>query len=153
VVAELPQAQGLIDGTAHALQRWQAEQETQEAKAWVEQKMGALLMDHVGEVLSALKRMRPGQTTVREALNQLIGYVERNRTRIRDQEPWHSGLAVGSGAVEGAGKHVMHSRFKGAGMRWKPPGFLNVLAWRIARHNGTFQAFWTSRGLAIQALG
>jgi hypothetical protein len=123
------------------------------AKAWVEQKMGALLMDHVGEVLRALKRMRPWQTTVRDALDQLIGYVERHRTRIRYQEPWHSGLAVGSGAVEGACKHVIQSRFKRAGMRWKQPGFLNVLALRIARLNGTFQAFWTSRGLAIHASG
>jgi hypothetical protein len=98
------------------------------AKAWVDQNMGALLMNRVGEVLSALKRMRPWQKAIHDALAQLIGYVERNRTRIRDQEPWHTGLAVGSGAVEGGCKHVIQSRFKRAGMRWKPPGFLNVLA-------------------------
>jgi hypothetical protein len=121
------------------------------AKAWVEQKMGALLTDRVGEVLSALKRMRPWKKTVRKALAQLIGYVERNRTRIRYQEPWHSGLAVGSGAVEGACKHVIQSRFKRAGMRWKQPGFLNVLVLRIAQLNATLQAFWASRGLVIQA--
>ncbi len=115
--------------------------------------MGALLMDRVGEVLSALKRMQPWQKAVYDALAQLIGYVERNRTRIRDQEPWHSGLAVGSGAVEGACKPVIQSRFKRAGMRWKPPGFLNVLALRIARLNGTFQAFWASRGFAVQDSG
>jgi hypothetical protein len=45
----------------------------------------------------------------------------------------------------------MQRRFTRAGMRWKPPGFLNVLALRIARLHGTFQAFWASRGLAIQA--
>jgi hypothetical protein len=121
------------------------------AMAWVEQKMGALLTDRVGEVLSALKRMRPWEKAVRHALTQLIGYVERNRTRIRYQEPWHCGLAVGSGAVEGACKHVMQSRVKKAGMRWKHPGFLNVLALRIARLNGTFQALWASRGLVVQA--
>jgi len=120
------------------------------AMAWVEQKLGALLTDRVGAVLSALKRMRPWKTAVRDALVQLIGYVERNRTRIRYQESWHSGLAVGSGAVEGACKHVIQSRFKRAGMRWKPPGFLHVLALRLARLNGTFQAFWASRGLVIQ---
>ena len=122
------------------------------AKAWVEQKIGALLTDRVGEVLSALKRMRPWKQAIREALTQLIGYVERNRTRIRYQEPWHQGLAVGSGAVEGACKHVVHSRFKRAGMRWKPPGFLHVLALRIARLNTTLQAFWGSRGLMVHDL-
>jgi hypothetical protein len=121
-----------------------------EAKAWVDQKMGALLMDRLGAVLSALKRMRPWKKAVCDALPQLIGYVERNRFRIRYQEPWRHGLAVGSGAVEGACKHVIQSRFKRAGMRWKSPGFLNVLAWRLARLNGTFQAFWASRGLVVQ---
>lgn len=120
------------------------------AKAWVDQKLGALLTDRIDEVLGALKRMRPWKKALCDALAQLIGYVERNRSRIRYQEPWHSGLAVGSGAVEGACKHVIQSRFKRAGMRWKPPGFLNVLALRLARLNGTFQAFWASRGLVIQ---
>jgi hypothetical protein len=123
------------------------------AKAWVDQKLGALRTNQVGEVLRALKRMRPWKQPVCDALAQLIGYVERNRTRIRYQEPWQCGLAVGSGAVEGACKHVIQRRFKRAGMRWKPPGFLNVLALRIARLNGTFQAFWASRGLAIQTSG
>jgi hypothetical protein len=122
-----------------------------QAKAWVDQNMGALLMDRVGDVLRALKRLRPWKQAVRHALAQLIGYIERTRTRLRYQEPWQRGLAVGSGAVEGACKQVIHSRFKRAGMRWKPPGFLHVLAWRIARLNGTFQAFWASRGLVFQA--
>jgi hypothetical protein len=121
------------------------------AKAWVEQKLGALLMNRVGEVLRALKRMRPWQKAIHDALAQLIGYVERNRSRIRYQEPWHTGLAVGSGAVEGGCKHVIQSRFKRAGMRWTPPGFLPVLVLRIARLNGDFQAFWASRGLMIHA--
>jgi hypothetical protein len=119
------------------------------AKAWVDEKLGALLKDRVGEVLSALKRMRPWKKPVCDALAQLIGYVARNRTRIKYQEPWQCGLAVGSGAVEGACKHVIQSRFKRAGMRWKSPGFLNILALRMARLNGTFQAFWASRGLVI----
>jgi hypothetical protein len=134
----------------YAFANLQAPNDLAGAKAWVDQKMGALLMDRVGEVLSALKRMRPWKQAVRTALAQLIGYVERNRTRIRYQELWQGGLAVGSGAVAGACKHVIQSRFKRAGMRWKSPGFLNVLALRIARLNGTFQAFWASRGLVIQ---
>jgi Uncharacterised protein family (UPF0236) len=120
------------------------------AKAWVEQKLGALLTDRIGEVLGALKRMRPWNKALREELAQLIGYVEHNRTRIRYQEPWHNGLAVGAGSVEGACKHVIQSRFKRAGMRWKQTGFRNVLALRIASLNGTCEAFWANRGLVIQ---
>jgi len=123
------------------------------ATAWVDQNMGALLMDRVGEVLRALKRLRPWPKAVHDALAQLIGDVERNRTRIRDQEPWDAGRAVGSGAVEGGCTQVMQRRFQRAGLRWKPPGVLNILALRRARLNGTFQAVWASRGLAVQDSG
>jgi hypothetical protein len=121
------------------------------AKIWVDEKLGALLMDRVGAVLSALKRMRPWQRAICDALDQLIGYAEHNRTRIKYHEPWPRGLAVGSGSVEGGCKHVIQSRFKRAGMRGKQPGFLNVLALRLASLNGTFDALWASRGLAVQA--
>jgi hypothetical protein len=117
----------------------------------VDQNMGALLTDRVGQVLGALKRMRPWKQVIRKALAQRIGYVERNRTRIRYQEPWQRGLAVGSGAVEGAGKHVIQSRFKRAGLRWKQPGLLTVLALRLTSLNRMFDALWASRGLAVQA--
>jgi hypothetical protein len=123
------------------------------AKIWVEQHMGALLTDRVGDVRRALKRLRPWKKAMRDALAQLLGDVARNRTRSRSQEPWHRGLAVGSGAVEGACTHVMHSRFKRAGMRWKQPGVHNVLALRLAGRNGPVQAFWASRGLVVQASG
>jgi hypothetical protein len=123
------------------------------AKAWVEQQRGALLPDRVGEVLSTRKRRRPWEKALCNALAPLIGDVEHTRTRRRDQEPWHTGLAGGSGAVAGACTHGIQSRFQRAGMRWKPPGFLNVLALRLAPLHGTFQAFWASRGLTVQVPG
>ena len=70
---------------------------------------------------------------------------------LGDGAPWPMGLAVGSGAVEGAWKHVLQRRFTRAARRWKPPGFLHVLAWRLASLNGMFEAFWASWGLAVQA--
>ena len=68
-------------------------------KTWAEQNTEALLTDRVRKVLSSLKRLRPWQTTVRDALDQLIGDVERSRTRIQYQEPWQHGPAVRSGTV------------------------------------------------------
>ena len=64
---------------------------------------------------------------MRQALGQLLHSVESNRNRLDYKEPWHTGLAVGSGSVEGACKHVMQARFKRVGMRWKAQGFLHVL--------------------------
>lgn len=56
-------------------------EDSEQAKRWVEGKQTALPMDRVGEVLGALKRLRPHQPAVQEAVTQLIGYVETNRTR------------------------------------------------------------------------
>ena len=71
------------------------------AEAWVETKVDALKEDRVGDVLGGLKKMRVRKKAARKALHDLIRYVENNKTRIRYQEPWDTGLAVGSGAVEG----------------------------------------------------
>ena len=90
--------------------------------------MGALRTDRGGDVLGARTRTRPWKKAVRQARAQRSGSGERNRTRIRYQAPWQRGLAVGSGAGEGACQQVMHRRFTRAGMRWKPPGVLTVLA-------------------------
>jgi len=122
------------------------------ATTWVEEKLAALLTDRVGDVLGALKRMRPRQPTVREGLRERLGYVDTNRRRIHYKEPWHQGLAVGSGSVEGACKHVIQARFTRAGMRWKQQGFLNVLELRLSRLNTTVDAFWANRGLRAQAI-
>lgn len=122
------------------------------AKVWVENKLSACVRDRVGAVIGALKRMRPRQPPVRRVLEQLVGYMEQNRDRMRYKTPWYQGLAVGSGSVEGACKHVMHARFKRAGMRWKQPGFLHVLALRVAHLNDTLDAFWASRGLTMPAV-
>jgi hypothetical protein len=91
----------------HAFATCQSPNNPAGAKAWVEQKRGALLADRGGAVLGALKRMRPWQQPGRDALAQLLGSVERTQARISDQEPWHRGRAVGLGAVEGAGKPVI----------------------------------------------
>jgi hypothetical protein len=113
--------------------------------------MGARLMDRVGDGRRALTRRRPWNQAVRTARAPRIGDLARHRTRIRSQEPWPRGRAVGAGAVEGACTQVMHRRVKRAGRRWTPPGLLHVLAGRSARRHGTFQACWASRGRVFQA--
>lgn len=120
------------------------------AKAWVDTKMDALLEDRVGDVLGGLKRTKCRRRAARKALDDLVRYIETNRRRIGYREPWRAGLAVGSGAAEGTCKHLIQARFKRAGMRWKAPGFLNVLELRVARLNGTDGDFWKSRGLTAR---
>jgi hypothetical protein len=53
--------------------------------------------------------MRPGKTARGDALTQLIGDVRLHRTRLRYQEPWPCGLAVGA------------SRGRGGARSWSRP--------------------------------
>jgi hypothetical protein len=151
-------AENHFPGVAQTLDTWHLKEHLYEfanalhvdpcrAKAWVQMKMEALREDRVGDVLGGLKKMKPGNKDAREAQRGLIVYLQNNKGRIRYKEPWEEGLAVGSGSVEGACKHLVQSRFKRAGMRWKTPGFLSVVELRVSRLNGTDREFWASRGL------
>lgn len=112
------------------------------AEAWVDAKMDALMQDRVGAVLSGLKRTRARGARAREELAGLVRYVETNQGRICYGLPGSTGFAIGSGSVEGACKHLVQTRFKRAGMRWKGKGFDDVLELRIGRVNGTLDGFW-----------
>ncbi len=125
---------------------------SERVQPWGEGKLSSLLRDRVGDVIGALKRLRPKGKAVQEALRQLLVYVTNNRQRIHYKVPWTQGLAVGSGAVEGAWKHVIQSRCKRAGMRWKNAGFLHVLEIRLAYLNSTLDDFWASHGLALKTV-
>ena len=54
--------------------------------------------------------------------------IESHRSRLYYQGPWHQGLAVGAGSVEGACKHVIQARFTREGIA------------------GSYKASCTSRG-------
>lgn len=124
---------------AYASVQWS---DAKKAEAWVDAKMDALMQDRVGAVLSGLKRTRARGAEAREELAGLVRYVETNQTRISYGLPGSTGFAIGSGSVEGACKHLVQTRFKRAGMRWKGRGFDEVLELRIGRLNGTLDDFW-----------
>jgi len=113
-------------------------------------KWGALLIDRVGEVLRALKRLRPMKKTVRERVIQLIGYVERNEPDPVPG-PWYAGLAVGP-ARGGACTHVIQ-----VGSSEQHALEAHQLSQRLGiaalPDSWDFQAFGPAEGLAGQASG
>lgn len=75
-----------------------------------------------GRVSDTLRKLRALHETSRspsnrEALRQLIGYLEHNRGRIDYPRYRALGLPIGSGQVEGACKTLVGARCKQAGMR------------------------------------
>jgi hypothetical protein len=120
----------------------QDEGQAEEQARWWRQ----LLKDEGGAVLAAVPRewewpRRPG---LREAVDELTGYLERHAHRMEYPEYLAHGWRIGSGAVESACKTVVGQRLKLAGMRWGEDGAHAVCHLRALDRSekGQWDAFW-----------
>src|SRR5262249_33442901 len=59
-----------------------------------------------------------------------LEYLRNHRRKLRYATPLRSGLAIGSGATEGACKSVVTMRFKRSGQRWFESGLAPCLSLR-----------------------
>jgi hypothetical protein len=96
----------------------------------------------LAELRALRKQYRAGLK--REALRQLITYLENNRQRINYPHYRELGLRVGSGQVEGACKSLVEARCKQSGMRnWTQRGAEGVLRLRAALQTNAYDALWS----------
>ena len=71
-----------------------------------------------------------------------IRYYEANRRWMHYDVYLAAGYPIGSGAAEGACRHLVKDRMEGAGMRWSVPGADAVLKLRAVALNGDWDAYW-----------
>jgi hypothetical protein len=118
-----------------------------EAEAFVRHRLRMLLEGQVGYVIGGLRQMLLKHTRTlhadpRKTLSKVIAYYDRNRRWMRYDAYLAAGYPIGSGAVEGACRHLVKDRMEGSGMRWTPAGAEAVLKLRAAHLNGDWDAFW-----------
>ena len=105
-----------------------------------------LLKVEGGAVLAAVLREWgwPRRAGLSEAVDGLIGYLERNAHRMEYPEYLARGWCIGSGAVESACTTVVGQRLKLAGMRWGEDGANAVCHLRALYRSekGQWEAFW-----------
>jgi hypothetical protein len=130
-----------LTGLARLLYPGDEGQAEDQARRWRQ-----LLKDEGGALLAAVLRewqwpRRPG---LREAVDEVIGYLERNARRMEYPEYLAKGWCIGSGAVESACKTVVGQRLKLAGMRWGEDGAHAVCHLRALYRSekGQWEAFW-----------
>ena len=104
---------GLLAGVRHA-------GDAEAAAAWRAAMKHELLLFGPRKLLEALREWEPAGATAQEVKRVQLAYFERQQERMRYPEYLRRGFPIGSGAVEGACKHVVADRFDGGGMRWKP---------------------------------
>jgi len=90
------------------------------ATAWSTEMKRELLEWGPRKLLDALREWKPGAAAPSEVRRLQLAYFERQEERLRYPDFLRRGYPIGSGAVEGACKHVIADRFDGSGMRWKP---------------------------------
>jgi hypothetical protein len=117
-----------------------------EAEKWVEDRLRMLLDGKVGYVIGGLRQTltkRKLRGSRRKTMREVIGYFDRNRSRMRYDEYLAAGYPIGSGVIEGACRHLVKDRMERAGMRWQPDGAQAMLDLRATYLNGEWDAFWS----------
>jgi hypothetical protein len=92
---------------------------TPEGRAWVQALKQELLESGPWKRLRELEQWEPQTEAAAEVRRQEAGYFRNHQERMQYPHYLKRGFPIGSGAVEGACKHLVGARFKQAGMRWK----------------------------------
>jgi hypothetical protein len=137
----------------HVLERlWQAAhcfcpEGSDEAKAFVSQRLERILQGEVGYVIGGLKQMGYKQGLKGAKLRQLeaaIGYLHNNRRFMGYDEYLAAGYPIGSGVAEGTCRHLVKDRMERTGMRWQVPtaqAMLDLRAIHVSDHWDAFQSY------------
>lgn len=122
---------------------------TQATEDWVHQCLDLLWDGWTKKLLDDLKeqhkKYRAGK---RQAIDTLIRYISTNEEQMRYDVFRDKGYKIGSGAVEGACKHVVGKRLKQSGMIWSRIGSSATLALRVMWLNDRWEQLWQNKPLA-----
>ncbi len=103
-----------------------------------------LLEDQV-EALIAQSRQEATAAGRLEAVEEQLGYFQRNVARMQYGTFRKQGFFIGSGVIEAGCKTVIGARCKQSGMFWGVPGATNVLAFRCIHASRRITNFWKDR--------
>ncbi|MBK6520309.1 MAG: hypothetical protein IPG04_40845 [Polyangiaceae bacterium] len=98
----------------------------------------------IDSIETFLLKAYPGLTEsgAQTKLWEHLGYIRRNKDRMRYVTLRLAHLPVGSGVTESAAKTVIALRAKRSGQRWREPALRGVLTLRAVHQSGRFPAFW-----------
>ena len=117
---------------------------------WVEDQRELLYSGRAAQLVTGLKALKltlsaraKRDAAKREALRELIGYLEKRLSMMAYQALIEADLVIASGIVEGAARDVVGERLDGSGMRWIPERAEALLHLRCIELNGEWERFFT----------
>jgi hypothetical protein len=119
-----------------------------QAREFVTERLKMLLGGRAGRLIGGLKQMLTKQDlsgSKRHCLEQVIGYLERNRKHMRYEICLARGYPIGSGVIEGACRNLINDRLELTGMSWTLRGAESVMRLRAVHINKDWDTFWKHR--------
>jgi len=119
-----------------------------QARQFVTERLRMLLQGKAGRMIGGLKQMLTKQDlsgATKRCLEQVIGYLERNRKHMRYEICLAKGYPIGSGVIEGACRNLINDRLELTGMSWTIQGAESVMRLRAVHINKDWDAFWKFR--------
>jgi hypothetical protein len=115
-------------------------------KAWMEAQKDALKTGRAGAVLSALLPHRESLAVSDEQAPVRVchRYLDARKDQLNYREALAEGLPIGSGEIESAHRYVAQKRLKLPGAWWLVEHAEHMLALRINRLNGDWEAYWAA---------
>jgi len=122
---------------------------TEATKKWAKERESWLWNGQTRKLLNDLQRQhKQHRGRKREELAKLHKYIRDNEQEMRYDVFRAKGYDIGSGAVEGACKHVVGKRLKQSGMIWSRAGSSATLALRVTWVNKRWNKLWSQQPLA-----
>ena len=115
---------------------------------WFQKQKNELKQGDVKKVITAIKRLKHHNPSVREEIAKTLGYFETNKERMKYAKWIKQGLFVGSGVIEAGCKMIVGQRLKQSGMRWTVKGANAIIALRCCQISGRWEEFWENRAAA-----
>lgn len=115
-----------------------------ESRAWLHTQQARLKQNAVGEVLVELAKHREAESVAAEeaVVRRCERYLEGRRQYMDYAGALAEGLPIGSGEIESGHRTVIQSRLKLSGAWWKVENAEKMLALRVRRANGEWEAYW-----------
>ena len=118
-------------------------------EAWIEDHRELLYTGRALELVTGLKALTltlsaraKRDASKREALSDLIGYLQKRLSMMAYQDLIEADLVIASGIVEGAARYVVGERLDCSGMRWIPERAEALLHLRCIELNGDWERFF-----------
>jgi hypothetical protein len=92
-------------------------------------------------IAEAMKRSATLSKDRANDITDQLAYFHTNASRMTYRTFQRKGYFIGSGAIEGACRHIVAQRTKLSGMRWSIPGSANVIAFRCLIKSNLFDDY------------